>query len=625
MPPTAAIKSKQGKRGTKTTAETDDLDEWKKSKQLIKPKDQLELSDAELKEMVEKQLSTVNPQIPDSLVQFSFSDGEFVPIPPPGSLILVFHSEGTLLYKDSQEARKQLIEEGIDPDTYFEQTSETEFGTEVSETPDESVTTAEEEQTEDEKPEGEEGEKPEGEEGAQGEKPAEEKHEEEHDDDEGEAEDVETQETQTIPPPMANFTSNVNQWIIYDGYQQDWEQQQREKELERERREKDKAPVGRIQIIKKSTGKQQLSEIVQAKMFSCWRVLERMVNLNTYDDIAKDFRYWDDPADEFREEEGTLLPLWKFSYNKTKKHVVTDLEWNPYYYDLFAVCFGHVDYTKPMSWGAVCLYTLKNPSFPDYICTTASSVMCVDIHPKYPYMILLGLYDGSIEIFNIQETCKEPAHRSNNVTDKHRGIVWEVKWVSNLPDGELNFYSVSIDGKVNHWIVMENTMVVTTIITLFLDKEPVSGPDGTLLKAKVFFSACASCVKFHPKNSTIFLVGTEDGLIYKCSTEYSSAYLLTYKAHQMPVYRIDFNSYNTDIFISCSGDWRIKIWEDNRLGNVTTLKLSPNLRLPCKAPKKQQHLDQWTLQCMKLDRILSLVREPVTLTLPPDTSGIEES
>lgn len=60
-------------------------------------------------------------------------------------------------------------------------------------------------------------------------------------------------------------------------------------------------------------------------------------------------------------------------------------------------------------------------------------------------------------------------------------------------------------------------------------------------------------------------------------------------------------------------------------GTISTLKLSPNLRVPCKAPKKQQHLDQWTLQCMKLDKLLSLVREPTTLDLPEDTAESIES
>lgn len=57
--------------------------------------------------------------------------------------------------------------------------------------------------------------------------------------------------------------------------------------------------------------------------------------------IFPDYRYWEDPADEFREEEGTLLPLWKFTYDKVRKNTVTDIEWNPYYYDLFNVTFGY--------------------------------------------------------------------------------------------------------------------------------------------------------------------------------------------------------------------------------------------------------------------------------------------
>lgn len=81
---------------------------------------------------------------------------------------------------------------------------------------------------------------------------------------------------------------------------------------------------------------------------------------------------------------------------------------------------------KPIAEGAVCMFTLKNPSYPDYICMTDSAVMCADIHRKYPYMIVIGLYDGSVNVFNVQASCKEPAFRSNKVLNKHDGIVWEV-------------------------------------------------------------------------------------------------------------------------------------------------------------------------------------------------------
>lgn len=54
-------------------------------------------------------------------------------------------------------------------------------------------------------------------------------------------------------------------------------------------------------------------------------------------------------------------------------------------------------------------------------------------------------------------------------------------------------------------------------------------------------------------------------------------------------------------------------------GTVTTLKLSPNLRLKEKPPKKGQNIDQSMLQIQKLDKLLSLVRE-----LPEDTEQAEK-
>lgn len=47
------------------------------------------------------------------------------------------------------------------------------------------------------------------------------------------------------------------------------------------------------------------------------------------------------------------------------------------------------------------------------------------------------------------------------------------------------------------------------------------------------------------------------------------------------------------------------------------MKLSPNLRLKVKPPKKQMNIDQSILQIQKLDKLLSLVRE-----LPEDKSAI---
>ena len=39
---------------------------------------------------------------------------------------------------------------------------------------------------------------------------------------------------------------------------------------------------------------------------------------------------------------------------------------------------------------------------------------------------------------------------------------------------------------------------------------------------QVHFKACGTCIEFHPKQKNLFLVGSEEGKIYKCSTSYSS-------------------------------------------------------------------------------------------------------
>jgi dynein intermediate chain 1 len=48
------------------------------------------------------------------------------------------------------------------------------------------------------------------------------------------------------------------------------------------------------------------------------------------------------------------------------------------------------------------------------------------------------------------------------------------------------------------------------------------------------------------------------------------------------------------------------------------MKLSPNLRLKVKSTKKQAHLSNLELEIMKLEKLLSFVREPAVLVPPKD-------
>jgi dynein intermediate chain 1, axonemal len=97
-----------------------------------------------------------------------------------------------------------------------------------------------------------------------------------------------------------------------------------------------------------------------------------MLNQNTFDDVLQDFKFWEDPSDDFKVESsslaavssfrrahagylpltslqaprGSVLPLWKFVCDAGKKLTVTSLRWNPRYKDLFLVTFGSYDFLK---------------------------------------------------------------------------------------------------------------------------------------------------------------------------------------------------------------------------------------------------------------------------------------
>ena len=88
-------------------------------------------------------------------------------------------------------------------------------------------------------------------------------------------------------------------------------------------------------------GPEELEKDVEDRMLKSAIIMERMLSLNTYHDVAQDFRYYEDPSDELKitEEtaEGSLLPLWSFVSEATAHLEVTGLCWNQRYPDLFGI------------------------------------------------------------------------------------------------------------------------------------------------------------------------------------------------------------------------------------------------------------------------------------------------
>ena len=52
--------------------------------------------------------------------------------------------------------------------------------------------------------------------------------------------------------------------------------------------------------------------------------------------------------------------------------------------------------------------------------------MSLDIHPEHPYLIAVGLYDGTVAVYTLKDKGSNPLYRSTANTGKHTDPVWQV-------------------------------------------------------------------------------------------------------------------------------------------------------------------------------------------------------
>lgn len=360
----------------------------------------------------------------------------------------------------------------------------------------------------------------------------------------------------TEPPPVAQYSANVSQWQIYDSYVSECLISMMEHNANSGENSK-LSFEDRMSIIL-DEGSKDKDTMHSANMERSLKITERLVSQNAQDEIFQDFKYWEDASDQFRQGEGSLLPLWRFATERTKRKQVTALCWNPHYSDLFAVGYGSYDFMRQGS-GMICCFSLKNTSFPEYIFATESGVMCIDFHPQHPSLLAVGCYDGTVMVYNVCSGGVKPIYASSIKTGKHTDPVWQVHWQKEDFAKEPNFYSISSDGRVINWSMSKNELKMEPVMQLKLVSSVTDEPEETSLSGL----AGGCCFDFNEKQEHLFVVGTEEGNIHKCSKAYSGQYLQTYEGHHMAVYAVKWNPFHERIFLSCSADWTVKVWDHN--------------------------------------------------------------
>eukprot|EP00644_Phytophthora_capsici_P009169 jgi/Phyca11/541427/estExt2_Genewise1Plus.C_PHYCAscaffold_60767 len=286
-----------------------------------------------------------------------------------------------------------------------------------------------------------------------------------------------------------------------------------------------------------------------------------------------------------------LEQLWTFRCELTKDRAVRCLAWNTANEDLLAVSYARAEPFNPSELGdspsptivpiksgqtcqpsggkhdgLVLFWSLTNPEYPERIYHLPVGVTSIDFSTAHPYLLAAGFADGVVAIYDTRKddytASPVPIATSSGMSGKHLAAVWQVRWVAR--GGGESVVSVSSDGRVVEWSLKKG-LSYSDLMTLKRSPNPLLGGTGTngagVGDGVISRQASGRCLAFASRGDpSVYFVGTEDGLIHKCSVSYNEQYLQTYIGHTGPVYQLLVSPFSTDLFLSCSGDWSLKLW-----------------------------------------------------------------
>uniref|UniRef100_A0A3Q3VSY2 Dynein axonemal intermediate chain 4 n=1 Tax=Mola mola TaxID=94237 RepID=A0A3Q3VSY2_MOLML len=192
-------------------------------------------------------------------------------------------------------------------------------------------------------------------------------------------------------------------------------------------------------------------------------------------------------------------------------------------------------------WNITSMALNKKDPWPEKVFHCDSGVTALDFSINNPSQLAVGMLNGTMAIYNILIHNNFACIANSECPNKHLHAVWQIRWtqeeraVLSSEDKAEALVSVSADGRITKWI-------------------------------------------FCLQDPSIYLTGTWEGQIHKCSVS-NNQFLQTYEHHWSP--------FHPDMFLSCSSDWTIQLWKQDRL--------TPLLSFPC--THRDVYAIRWSPDC----------------------------
>ncbi|XP_052251863.1 cytoplasmic dynein 2 intermediate chain 2-like isoform X2 [Dreissena polymorpha] len=272
------------------------------------------------------------------------------------------------------------------------------------------------------------------------------------------------------------------------------------------------------------------------------------------------------------------------------KFQVTSLSWNSTG-SVIGASYGqqeHEDWCTHRS--VMCTWNLDRTGIvadkPDSKIEVDSCLMYIAFHPKNPAIVAGGSFNGEVLLWDLSREDDMLIATSGLGQDSHQEPVTKVYWITDAKGKKIYLVSASGDGKIIQWKIdrkaqkllpKEGFMVMTQSLPRQMKVKGVRGDR----------EIGVTCLSYHSEDRETFIVGSETGVIFKCSM-YSqgppagshivssiplrSPVTFTYNPHHGPVYAVECSPFHRNAFVSASMDQCIRLYSLLQAQPVLTIE-----------------------------------------------------